>query len=80
MDESSYLLSDEFISFANKVKAIHEEKKAKKAELKAFYDKIQVELKGLDAKAKTLEDEFNAWKNGQKGKNEEWLNKKMNLG
>jgi transcription antitermination factor NusG len=71
MDESSYLLSDEFINFANKVKSIHEEKKAKKSELKAFYDKIQLELKALDAKAKTLEDEFNVWKNGQKGNSEE---------
>jgi hypothetical protein len=61
MDEN-YLLTDEFLDFANKIKAVHEEKKAKKAELKSFYEKIQNELKALDAKAKALEEEFNAWK------------------
>ena len=64
MDDSSFLLTEEFLAFADKVKAIHEEKKAKKAELKAFYDKVQGEIKALDAKAKALEDEFNALKSG----------------
>jgi len=62
MEETNYLLTDEFLSFANKVKEIHEAKKAKKAELKAFFEKTQAELKALDLKAKELEEEFNKWK------------------
>lgn len=60
MDDSSFLLSDEFLALADKVKAIHEEKRVKKAELKAFYDKVQAEIKALDVKAKGLEDELAA--------------------
>lgn len=71
MDDASYLLTDEFLAFAAKVKAVHEEKKAKKAELKVFFDKIQNELKALDTKAKELEDEFNAWKKTQGTKSKE---------
>lgn len=71
MDDASYLLTDEFLDFAAKVKAVHEEKKAKKAELKAFFDKIQNDLKALDIKAKQLEEEFNAWKKSQSNKKTE---------
>lgn len=60
MDDTSFLLSDEFLSLVEKVKLIQEEKKAKKAELKAFYDKVQAEIKALDVKAKGLEDELAA--------------------
>ena len=64
--EDNYLLTDEFISFSTKIKSIYEQKKAKKAELKAFYDKVQNELKELDVQAKSVEDEFNKWKAAQK--------------
>jgi hypothetical protein len=56
------LLSDEFIAFSNKIAAIHNEKKKKKQELKAFYDKIQLELAALDDQAKATALEFDEWK------------------
>lgn len=72
MDDASLLLTDEFVAFAEKVKAIHEEKKAKKLELKQVYDRITNEVKALDAKAKELEEQFAAWKAAQgKGKSSE---------
>jgi uncharacterized lipoprotein NlpE involved in copper resistance len=71
MDDANYLLTDEFLAFAEKIKTVHEEKKAKKAELKVFFDKIQNDLKALDIKAKELEDQFNAWKKAQSTKSKE---------
>jgi SMC interacting uncharacterized protein involved in chromosome segregation len=68
MDDTSLLLTEEFQAFSSKIKAIFEEKKAKKEQLKALYDKVQAEIKALDAKAKAAEDEFNKWKSSQKGK------------
>lgn len=64
-DEMNWLLTDEFVAFSAKIKDIHEQKKTKKAELKAFYDKIQIDIKALDEKAKDAEDEFQTWKKGQ---------------
>jgi vacuolar-type H+-ATPase subunit I/STV1 len=64
-EEVNWLLTDEFVAFAAKIKDIHEKKKAKRAELKVFYDKIQAEYKVLDNQAKDLEDKFQAWKKSQ---------------
>lgn len=64
-DEMNWLLTDEFVAFSVKIKDIHERKKTKKAELKAFYDKIQVDIKALEEEAKDAEDEFQKWKNSQ---------------
>jgi transcription antitermination factor NusG len=67
MEEMNWLLTDEFVAFSAKIKDIHERKKSKKAELKAFYDKVQVDIKALDEEAKDAEDEFQKWKKGQEG-------------
>lgn len=64
-DEMNWLLTDEFVAFSVKIKDIHERKKSKKAELKAFYDKVQADIKALEEEAKDAEDEFQKWKNGQ---------------
>jgi len=64
-DEMNWLLTDEFVAFSAKIKDIHERKKTKKSELKAFYDKIQVDIKALEEEAKDAEDEFQNWKKGQ---------------
>jgi hypothetical protein len=69
-EETNYLLTDEFMAFSIKIKEIYEKKKAKKQELKEFYDKIQVDLKALDSQAKELEDEFQAWKKVQEKQDE----------
>jgi len=69
--DDSLLLTEEFVAFSTKIKAIFDEKKAKKAELKAVYDKVQNEIKALDAEAKKLEDDFNAWKKSQGVKSKE---------
>lgn len=70
-DELNWLLTDEFVAFSAKIAAIHEKKKAKKQELKEFYEKVQVELKAFDSQAKDAEDEFQSWKKAQEEKNEE---------
>jgi len=64
-DELNWLLTDEFVAFSAKIASIHEKKKAKKQELKEFYEKIQTELKAFDAQAKDAEDEFQKWKQAQ---------------
>lgn len=66
MDDTSFLLTDEFIAFSTKIKALFDQKKNKKAELKAFYDKTQAEIKEIDTQAKSLEEEFAKWKASQK--------------
>lgn len=62
MDNINLLLTDEFITFSGKIAQLHAEKKKKKQELKAFYDKIQVELGHLDDQAKAVALEFEDWK------------------
>lgn len=59
----NWLLSDEFIEFSKKISDIHSKKKALKAELKEFYDKVSSQIKTLDKEAVILNDEFEAWKN-----------------
>lgn len=56
------ILSDKFLEFSEKIKELHARKQQKKGELKAFYEKVQVELKALDAEAKELIEEFESWK------------------
>lgn len=62
MDNVNVLLSDEFMVFSGKIAKIHDEKKKKKQELKAYYDKIQLELAGLDDQAKATAMEFDEWR------------------
>lgn len=59
----NWLLSDEFVTFSQKVAEIHAQKKKLKAELKEFYDKISSQMKSLDKEATVLSDEFEQWKN-----------------
>jgi hypothetical protein len=59
--ENNWLLTDEFITFSEKIKSIHELKKQKKQEIKDFYSKIEAEIKALDLEAKKLQDEFSAF-------------------
>lgn len=64
-EEMNWLLTDEFVAFSAKISAIHEKKKAKKAELKSFYDKVQTDIKALEEEAKKAEEEFEKWKKSQ---------------
>lgn len=64
-DETSWLLSDEFVSFSSKIAAIYEEKKTKKQQLKDFYEKVSADVKILDQQALELEKEFQKWKKTQ---------------
>lgn len=57
MDVNS-LLSEEFIAFSKKIEHIFEQKKAKKMELKAFYEKINADLKALDEEAAAAKADF----------------------
>lgn len=68
-EKNDYLLTDEFVAFSQKIAQIFEAKKAKKLELKNFYEKIQSELKFLEEEAKAAESEFELFK--QKSSKEE---------
>lgn len=59
------LLTEEFIAFSKKIEKIFEEKKAKKMELKAFYDKINADLKALDEEAAAAQEEFDTFRKGE---------------
>ena len=58
MTKVTDLLTEEFIVFSKKIEIIFEEKKAKKAELKAFYEKINADLTSLDDEATEAKKEF----------------------
>ena len=62
MEKNDYLLTDEFVAFSQKIAHIFETKKAKKLELKNFYEKIQNEIKVLEEEAKNAETEFEEFK------------------
>lgn len=71
MEELNWLLTEEFLTFSKKIEKIIEEKKAKKVELKAFYDKINLELKALDEEATSVQVEFENFKKSKLEKNNE---------
>jgi hypothetical protein len=62
MEKNDYLLTEEFVAFSQKIAQIFEAKKAKKLELKNFYEKVQNEIKALEDEAKLVETEFEAFK------------------
>lgn len=57
-----WLLSDEFVTFSQRIAEIHSEKKTIKQQLKDFYEKSQARIKDLDAQAQALSEEFEKWK------------------
>jgi len=63
MSELDTLLTDEFVVFSQKVSEIHVEKKKMKQELKDVYEKINAKMKELDLEAKSLNENFEKWKN-----------------
>lgn len=69
MEKVDYLLTEEFVEFSQKISRIFEAKKAKKLELKNFYEKVQSDLKALEDEAKQAEQDFESFK--QKNAKEE---------
>lgn len=65
-EDLNWLLTDEFVTFSNKIKEIVDLKKAKKAEMKSFYEKIQNDLKKLDEDANLAREEFETFKSTYK--------------
>jgi len=63
MSELDTLLTDEFVVFSQKVSEIHIEKKKMKQELKDVYEKINAKMKELDMEVKSLNENFEKWKN-----------------
>ena len=57
-----WLLSDEFVTFSQRIAEIHNEKKQIKQQLKDFYEKSQSKLKDLEVQAQALSDDFEKWK------------------
>lgn len=66
-----YLLSERFIEFSQAIAEIYSEKKKKKEHLKQVYEKIQLEIKELDNRAKKLNSDFESWKNSGSVSNDE---------
>ena len=64
-EDTSYLLTDEFIAFSKVIAEIHEKKKSKKLELKSLVNKFQQEINILEEEAKQAELNF---KNSMKDK------------
>jgi len=64
-EKNDYLLTEEFVEFSQKIASIFEAKKAKKLELKTFYERIQNELKVLEDEAKQAEQDFESFKQKQ---------------
>jgi iron-sulfur cluster repair protein YtfE (RIC family) len=64
----NWLLSDEFVTFSQKVAEIHAQKKKLKIDLKEYYDRISSQIKSLDKEATVLSDEFESWKTEHAGK------------
>jgi len=62
MEKNDYLLTDEFVAFSQKIAQILELKKAKKLELKTFYENVQNDLKNLEEQARVAEAEFEEFK------------------
>lgn len=60
-----WLLSDEFVTFSQRVAEIHNEKKQIKQQLKETYEKAQAKLKELELQAQALSDDFEKWKKTQ---------------
>jgi len=60
-----WLLSEEFVTFSQRIADIYTEKKKIKADLKEFYEKAQGKLKELETQAQTLQEEFEKWKKNQ---------------
>lgn len=65
MEDTNWLLTDEFVAFSTKIAAIHEKKKILKSDLKKYFDKIKAEEKILDEEARQEEVKFQEWKNSQ---------------
>lgn len=57
-EDTSYLLTDEFVAFSKVIAEIHEKKKAKKLELKSLVNKFQQEINALEEEAKQAELNF----------------------
>jgi len=63
-DSVEFLLTEEFQVFSQKIKDVFDRKKSKQDELKLLYDKLKSELKAIDDEAKTLQEEWEAFKTG----------------
>lgn len=61
------LLSDEFLRLSAKIAEIHEEKKRKKAELRAIYERFQDDFHEMDERAAAALREFETWRESQCG-------------
>ena len=59
--KTNVYLSDEFVAFSEKIKAIQTAKKTKKDEMKKVFDSFQAELKKLDDDAKKETDVWEAF-------------------
>ncbi len=71
-----WLLSEEFVTFSQKISEIYAEKKKIKNELKEVYEKFQNKIKDLELQAQALQEEFEKWKKTQSEETTKSVSKK----
>jgi regulator of sigma D len=57
-----YLLSDEFVTYSQKIAEIHAAKKTKTEELKSIYATMRKQIDGFDLQAIAVNSEWENWK------------------
>ena len=65
MTEAELLLSDEFVVYAAKVKAIHEEKKTVEEDFKKHFEEYKSKKKEFEVRVAEVNDEWENWKKSQ---------------
>ena len=65
MTESELLLTDEFVAYAAKIKAVHEEKKAVEEEFKKHFEEYKSKKKEFESRVTSATADWEEWKKSQ---------------
>jgi hypothetical protein len=65
MTDTDLLLSDEFVAYAAKIKAVHEEKKTVEEEFKKHFEEYKSKKKEFETKVNAANAEWEDWKKSQ---------------
>jgi hypothetical protein len=67
MNDVEFLLTDEYVEYAQDIAGIHKSRKAKEEDMKRTYDAYKEDMEILETEAKTRHLEWEAWKAEQVG-------------
>lgn len=65
MTESELLLTDEFVEYAEQIKAIHEEKKKVEEDFKKHFEEYKTKKKEFENRVAAASSEWENWKKSQ---------------